>query len=67
MNALQRKANRSDIDQLLELKADIADLDKVCNVLETKFDQRMFEEAFARQFNEENGFASKNDIARIAQ
>ena len=28
MNALQRKANRSDIDQMLELKADMGDLDK---------------------------------------
>jgi hypothetical protein len=27
----------------------------------------MFEDAFARQFNDQNGFASKNDIAVLTQ
>jgi Mrp family chromosome partitioning ATPase len=37
-NALHRKANRSDIDQLLETKADASDLDKVLGLLEGKAD-----------------------------
>ncbi len=37
-NALHRKANRTDIDQLLESKADATDLEKICNLLEGKAD-----------------------------
>ncbi len=37
-NALHRKANRSDIDQLLETKADASDLDKLINLMEGKAD-----------------------------
>ena len=37
-NALHRKANRIDLDQLLETKADASDLEKICNLLEAKAD-----------------------------
>ena len=37
-NALHRKANRTDIDQLLETKADACDLDKLISLIEGKAD-----------------------------
>ena len=38
-NALSRKANKQDIAELVDAKADIADLEKICNILEQKLDQ----------------------------
>jgi hypothetical protein len=36
--------NRTDIDQLLEAKADVTDLEKIIGILENKIDHARFEE-----------------------
>ena len=43
-NALQRKANRSDIDQILEQKADMTDLENIISILEAKVEISQFED-----------------------
>jgi len=66
LNALQRKANRSDIDQMLELKADMGDLDKILAVLESKPDQRQIDEIFSRQIGNTDA-SLKIELGRIQQ
>jgi len=64
-NALQRKANRQDIDQLLEQKADMTDLENIISILESKAEVGQLDE-IARRVSDASTKVDRLDFNRLA-
>jgi hypothetical protein len=47
-NALHRKVNRTDVEQMIESKADASDLEKLINLIENKGDSAQIDSIMHR-------------------